>query len=412
MSLVFVSYSHEDTAFVLKLIGDLLRANVPVWLDRMHIKIGPWDVAVEQALKRASHVVCVLSPASVKSRNVLDEIGMAIDERKILIPILIDDCERPLRVRREQYIDFRHDYQSGLRKLLSLLPRVSTLQEQGHDSLSPIQESLSLDQLLTSMLPAHENGAFGNRGIQTPVLLFQYGDAIGQVRVTKQNVVIGRNPECHIVVAVATVSGRHIEIGFEDYHWVIEDLGSRNGTWINGNRLRYKQELQDGDTIDLALAVRLQFSKSVQEAQRRIIDAQAANLRVTPLGDPELYVPPKHDLLVRKPTGPLDKPLVVLSQSREVIVNGRVLDPSLTDVQFRFLELLYRNDGAVCSRDTIADYVWPDTGKSDVSSAVIDAVANRVCERLAEANPDWNYISYVPEQGYKLDIRPNNQSSK
>lgn len=118
----FFCYSREDTDFSRRLAGDLKAAGADVWLDRLDIRPGqPWDDAVQDALKSCPRLLLVLSPSSVASQNVLDEVSFAIDERKAVIPVLYRDCQIPMRVRRLQYIDFRTDYQKGLLELLKTL---------------------------------------------------------------------------------------------------------------------------------------------------------------------------------------------------------------------------------------------------------------------------------------------------
>ena len=124
MPLVFVSYARTNQDFVVRLVHDLRQHGVPIWLDQLAIPAGAqWDVVIENALEDATHVLLVMSKASVNSPNVRDEIDMAIDEGKTIIPILIENCRRPLRVRRLQYMDFRGSYDDALRALLAALPR-------------------------------------------------------------------------------------------------------------------------------------------------------------------------------------------------------------------------------------------------------------------------------------------------
>ncbi len=126
MALVFVSYSRKDETFVRRLAADLRRHGVPVWLDKDNIPAGArWDVSVENAVEDASHLLLVLSPASVRSPNVRDEIDVALSEEKRIIPVLLADCKPPLRVRRLQYTDFRGDYEAALGELLKVLPRTA-----------------------------------------------------------------------------------------------------------------------------------------------------------------------------------------------------------------------------------------------------------------------------------------------
>jgi hypothetical protein len=53
-----------------------------------------------------------------------------------------------------------------------------------------------------------------------------------------EGLVIGRNPDCDLVVMDPTVSRRHAELRREGGRWVLADLGSSNGTRVNGWRVR------------------------------------------------------------------------------------------------------------------------------------------------------------------------------
>jgi hypothetical protein len=61
--------------------------------------------------------------------------------------------------------------------------------------------------------------------------------------------VIGRLPECDVVLADGNVSRRHAEIRPHGDGWVLADLGSTNGTRLNGFRLTAPRELRSGDEI-------------------------------------------------------------------------------------------------------------------------------------------------------------------
>jgi adenylate cyclase len=50
----------------------------------------------------------------------------------------------------------------------------------------------------------------------------------------KATVVLGRHPGCDVPVACPSVSGRHCELEFRDGSWWVRDLGSKNGTAVNG----------------------------------------------------------------------------------------------------------------------------------------------------------------------------------
>jgi len=60
---------------------------------------------------------------------------------------------------------------------------------------------------------------------------------------------LGRSRECDCVLAEPSVSRRHAELRREGARWVLRDLGSRNGTRVNGARLLDEAEVGPGDRV-------------------------------------------------------------------------------------------------------------------------------------------------------------------
>ena len=108
MSLIFISYARGDADFALQLGDHLRSAGAAIWMDQTEIRAGNrWDVAVQEALKECPRLLVILSPASVSSQNVLDEVRYALDAGKEVIPVLYRDCELPFWLRRLQRVDVR-----------------------------------------------------------------------------------------------------------------------------------------------------------------------------------------------------------------------------------------------------------------------------------------------------------------
>src|SRR5258708_5884228 len=61
-----------------------------------------------------------------------------------------------------------------------------------------------------------------------------------------QSIELGRDPEGGIVVDQTTASRRHARIAIENGALFVEDLGSRNGTWVNDRRLRGERAVISG----------------------------------------------------------------------------------------------------------------------------------------------------------------------
>lgn len=74
---------------------------------------------------------------------------------------------------------------------------------------------------------------------------------------------IGREQDCHLRPGSESVSRHHCVINVDEYAVRIRDLGSSNGTWLNGSRIIGVQEAQPGDTLKVGtLEFEMVFSKS------------------------------------------------------------------------------------------------------------------------------------------------------
>src|SRR5579864_2018377 len=98
---------------------------------------------------------------------------------------------------------------------------------------------------------------------EKPVLLINEGEKAGQRwTIQSDTVVIGRGSECDLLLPERQVSRQHIRIRRLDDRYTVEDLESKNGTWINGQPLKGQRELHDSDEISLGMAVRMVFMES------------------------------------------------------------------------------------------------------------------------------------------------------
>ena len=183
---------------------------------------------------------------------------------------------------------------------------------------------------------------------------------------------IGRDEdECDLLIADRQVSRHHARISLEDGRYVVRDLGSKNGTYVNGRALEGPYSLQDGDEIQIAYCCKMAFVGADATAPV-ILEERVRGLRM--------------DL-----------------ESKRVWVAGEELDPPLSLAQYRLLEMLYDEPGRVYSRDEVVQAVWPEDDREGISEQAIDAMARRLRERLAEVDPDTRYVVTVRGHGFRLE---------
>jgi len=120
---IFLSYSRINKDFAVKLAKELKSEGFDIWFDQFDIPPGArWDAEIEKALEESEIFMVILTPASAKSENVLDEIGYAIDSGKRILPVLLETSTLPLRLRRFQYVDFTSkSFNEGIESAKELL---------------------------------------------------------------------------------------------------------------------------------------------------------------------------------------------------------------------------------------------------------------------------------------------------
>ena len=118
----FISYSQANAEFVRKLAEDLRSEGVQLWLDQLDISTdGAWDKEIEKALVNCSSIIAVISKNALTSPRFIYQVGRALEQQKHILPILIEECQIPFKLRRLQYIDFTESYNFGYSELLSVI---------------------------------------------------------------------------------------------------------------------------------------------------------------------------------------------------------------------------------------------------------------------------------------------------
>lgn len=89
-------------------------------------------------------------------------------------------------------------------------------------------------------------------GIDGPALVVRSGGGRTgeQFALEQAQTTIGRTPDCDIFLDDVTVSRRHAAVTQVEGRWLLEDLGSLNGTFLNRSRIE-QGELESGDEVQI-----------------------------------------------------------------------------------------------------------------------------------------------------------------
>jgi len=139
---------------------------------------------------------------------------------------------------------------------------------------------------------------------------------------------IGRASDCTIPIKDRYLSRRHAEILSADGHWVLKDLGSANGTYLNGSRVERDQRLHAGDRIRLG-DTEIVFETSEHNTDRFLAVADTAASTTISI--------PVHDSEIRVDTGDLSK-LRTLNQLARELLEDRPMDQLFGFITERVLE--------------------------------------------------------------------------
>ena len=214
------------------------------------------------------------------------------------------------------------------------------------------------------------------------MLIIENGQMAGQRwLMDSDTVIIGREAGvAHLLLPERQVSRRHAKIERTDSGFILTDMESKNGTFLNGKEVREPQKLQDGDEIQIALCVKIAFVGS---------DATA----------------PLNARPISQGMHPIVRGIRLDKESRRVFIAEQNLDPPLSVQQYRLLEMLIDANGALVSRQEIVEKVWEGESAYGVSEQAIDALVRRLRDRIAERDAEHEDIVTVRGHGLRFENR-------
>jgi len=206
-----------------------------------------------------------------------------------------------------------------------------------------------------------------------PLLIAQAGPLEGKRWSIQTDLILGRGSDCDIIIPMRQVSRHHTRIFSTQQGTMVEDLGSKNGTYVNGGLIQEAVTLYDGDELQISLAQHFVYlsSDATMPLEGLPLDLQKRRLRVD-IG------------------------------ARRVWVMDEEIDPPLSAAQFTLLQALYEQSGEVVARPEIIEAVWSRAAEG-VTEQALDALVRRLRDRISEVDPSREYIITVRGHGLRLD---------
>ena len=185
---------------------------------------------------------------------------------------------------------------------------------------------------------------------------------------------IGRSDTCAVVIPLPIVSRLHATIELQHGRYLLTDLGSANGTFVNRVRLEQPQPLSTNDEI--------------------WVGSEEVTL---------LFYDPEETLVVARPQ--VLEPLRIDEQAREVCVYGVSCD--LSPLEYDLLLYLARNPGTVCTRDACFLAVWGRPYDHAICEDALNACVTKLRRNLRAAAASVEHeppqLMTIPRVGFRLD---------
>ncbi len=175
---------------------------------------------------------------------------------------------------------------------------------------------------------------------------------------------IGRHARCNIIVNQSVISRLHARIEYKAPYYILTDVNSANGTFVNGQRIYEPYQLLDQDEIGLA--------------------SPTSQLRFT---DPDS-------------TESISSRLQFDEQNMIFMLNKQPL--KLTSSQFRLLQHLYEQAGNLCTRESCAQAIWGRDYDPELDASAFDRAISKLRCRLRRIDPQAEVLRTRRGLGYVL----------
>jgi pSer/pThr/pTyr-binding forkhead associated (FHA) protein len=211
------------------------------------------------------------------------------------------------------------------------------------------------------------------------------GRAPREVALGNKPVTFGRHDSADVVIDSPYVGRLHARVRATASGHEIVDLDSRNGVFVNGQRISGRRRLRDGDVIEIATQ-KMTYGSAAQADGSR--------------GDSTLVMPSPgagHGEGGGRRAG-AHEGFVVDEEAHEARIDGREID--LAPLEFALVAALAARQGKVCKSRDIGDALW---GAERWDANMLYALMRRLRRKLQEAGADEAVsIVNVEGVGYKL----------
>ena len=124
--------------------------------------------------------------------------------------------------------------------------------------------------------------------MQINLVMFRSGSPPRTFALSKESTVLGRREDCDLRIPIADVSRKHCRIVISGSTATVEDMGSSNGTFVNGQKIHGSMELEPGDSLQIGpivFVIQIEGDPEIEQMRPTILKHEA----IEPI-DPEIKI--------------------------------------------------------------------------------------------------------------------------
>lgn len=264
MKNIFLSYSRRDIKRVEELRQALIGQGYRPWIDPNPRPGQDWRFEIDEAIRNSDAMLVVITPESANSIYVTYEWAYAMGNDVPIFVVVFHPAQMHPRLQSvgeiyniTGFTDENHFWDYFLRefnRLMSEQPK-----QTDNLSASPAAKQVEAGAAKPSpQIPAYDKSVMPT----TPGywIVIRRGPKLNEMfRLDSDVVTLGRDVANDISINDPEVSRYHMKLLKQGDAYAIEDLGSTNGTQVNGVRVSKVTPLKDGDTIMLGDAIILSY---------------------------------------------------------------------------------------------------------------------------------------------------------
>lgn len=224
------------------------------------------------------------------------------------------------------------------------------------------------------------------------------GEQVDHV-VTTREAVIGRSSACSIVLHDASLSRRHARLYTATGRWMVEDLRSRNGTFVNGGRIAEPTPLAVGDTVTVGTCTITIHDRAPAMAQQL---ASGGETLFRPASDllgeerePESAAPADREAILRRS---VDR-LRLVNEIHDALARSITLDELLDLILERAFDhlrpeqglILLKNSDGSYSRAASRSVLGTNPELTTSQSLIKEVVEKGLAALVLDAQTDWRF---------------------